>query len=137
MPAPFSGGCRCGAIRYTCSAEPVMVANCHCRDCQYASGGGASTVALVPRPAIEIEVGEVSRFSVVAENGKQVTRQFCGVCGSPLFSELESMPQLFVVKAGSLDDPSWLVPGAHIWTRSAQPWSLADDGLPRFETNPG
>ena len=69
MAAPFSGGCRCGAIRYTCSAEPVMVANCHCRDCQYASGGGASTVALVSRPAIEIETGEVTRFSVVAENG--------------------------------------------------------------------
>ena len=47
------------------------------------------------------------------------------------------MPELFVVKAGSLDDPSWLVPSAHIWTRSAQPWALVDDGLPRFDTNPG
>jgi hypothetical protein len=26
------------------------------------------------------------------------------------------------VKAGSLDDTSWLFPVGHIWTRSAQPW---------------
>jgi hypothetical protein len=34
MPAPFSGGCACGAIRYECSAEPIVMGNCHCRDCQ-------------------------------------------------------------------------------------------------------
>ena len=34
MPASFSGGCACGAIRYECSAAPLMMLNCHCRDCQ-------------------------------------------------------------------------------------------------------
>ena len=39
MASEFSGGCRCGSARYRCSAEPTFTGHCHCRDCQYASGG--------------------------------------------------------------------------------------------------
>src|SRR5262245_51568873 len=30
----LSGGCRCGAIRYSCFCEPLAVSYCYCRDCQ-------------------------------------------------------------------------------------------------------
>ncbi len=40
MKIPFTGGCVCGAIRYECSAEPIMMFKCHCRDCQHVTGGG-------------------------------------------------------------------------------------------------
>ena len=33
MAVPFTGGCACGAIRYECTAEPLYMGNCHCRDC--------------------------------------------------------------------------------------------------------
>jgi hypothetical protein len=33
------GGCMCGAVRYECTATPMFMGNCHCRDCQRASGG--------------------------------------------------------------------------------------------------
>ena len=39
MQIPFPGGRACGAIRYECAAEPLGMHNCHCRDCQSASGG--------------------------------------------------------------------------------------------------
>ncbi len=38
MKVPFTGGCLCGTIRYKCSAEPIVMGNCHCRDCQGGTG---------------------------------------------------------------------------------------------------
>ena len=49
MPTPFFGGCACGAIRYTCAAAPLFALNCHCRDCQRASGSAFCPVLYVPR----------------------------------------------------------------------------------------
>ena len=47
--AKFTGGCVCGAIRYECDAEPIMMFKCHCRDCQHVSGGGYAPVLLFSR----------------------------------------------------------------------------------------
>ena len=40
------------------------------------------------------------------------------------------------VRAGTLDDTSWLRPTAHFWTRSAQPWVVVPEEDQRFETQP-
>ena len=132
----FSAGCACGQVKITVSAEPSMVANCHCRDCQHASGGAYSTIVMLPRDAVAI-VGGVTQYTVTAESGNEVTRSFCPTCGSPLYSELSAMESLIVLKAASLDDPSWLRPTMHIWRESGQPWAEVDAELPSFEKNPG
>lgn len=49
MVAPFAGGCRCGAVRYEVSSEPVAFMLCHCRDCQYFAGGELAAIAVVLR----------------------------------------------------------------------------------------
>jgi len=130
-----SGGCRCRQVRYTCSAEPVFTGHCHCRDCQYASGGAYSTVVLLPREAVSVQ-GETRRYAVTAESGNQVTRVFCPTCGTPLFSELEGMQALLVVKAATFDDPAFVAPLMHIWTASSQPWAEMSGKLPAFARNP-
>jgi hypothetical protein len=48
MDVPFFGECACGAVRYECSAAPVAMVNCHCRDCQRAGGAGFSPTVVVP-----------------------------------------------------------------------------------------
>jgi hypothetical protein len=55
MPTPFTGGCACGATRYECGAEPIISINCHCRDCQRASGSPFASVPLGPQAAIKIK----------------------------------------------------------------------------------
>jgi len=136
MPAPFSGGCRCGAQRYTCNAEPLNSLYCHCRDCQFASGGGFSTLVIAPRQTVEFNREQLGSYAVPGESGAQVTRLFCTKCGTPMFSEPELMSALLIIKAATLDDPGWLRPSAHIYTDSAQPWALAEDGLPRHAKFP-
>src|SRR5215470_9953070 len=84
MAAPFTGGCACGAVRYTCSAEPLMMANCHCRDCQRAGGAPYAAVLLVPKAAVTF-TGEIKFHQVQADSGNMASRGFCPACGSPLF----------------------------------------------------
>jgi hypothetical protein len=36
----FEGGCYCGAVRYRAEGQPQLEAQCHCRECQYITGGG-------------------------------------------------------------------------------------------------
>jgi len=58
MLGPFSGGCACCAIRYTCSAEPRYMGNCHCRDCQRATGSAYFAAVLVKETDFSLTSGE-------------------------------------------------------------------------------
>jgi len=131
------GGCACGAVRYECDAEPVMVANCHCRDCQQSSGAGMATIFAVPKGAFHKLQGETKTYQVTGDSGQPVVRQFCPNCGSPLFTDVAVVPDLQFVRAASLDNPASVTPGMHIYCDSAQAWALPDDGLPRFAKLPG
>ncbi len=122
MATSFSGGCACGAIRYECSADPIMSANCHCRDCQRESGGAFAAVVVVPKAAFKITKGEPKHYDVKTYSGSTISRGFCPECGSPLFAKPGSIPDVVGIRAGSLDDPSWFKPAMDIYTASAQPW---------------
>ena len=133
----FTGGCLCGAVRYQCSADPLALVLCHCRDCQRCTGGPFAPVAVVMSEQLTITQGQTRSFTVTGEDGGRVFREFCGDCGSPLFSGLEARRKTMAVKAGSMDDSSKLVPTMHIWTDSAVAWWPLADELPKTPRNPG
>jgi hypothetical protein len=105
MATPFTGGCMCGAVRYECSAVPVMTASCHCRDCQRETGSAFVPVLAVHKTAFAITHGSPKYFGLMADSGQTTTRVFCAECGSSLFGLPGSAPDLVTIRAGSLDDP--------------------------------
>ena len=135
MSPKFTGGCICRAVRYECSAEPVMMANCHCRDCQKAGGGAFAPAVIVPKASLKI-TGEAKFHDTQSDSGNIVSRGFCPNCGSRLFGKTAAMPDLMAVMAGSLDDPSWYQPRMDIYTASAQPWDHMNPQLPKFQKSP-
>jgi hypothetical protein len=122
MPAPYSGGCLCGAIRYRLTAEPVTLYVCHCTDCQRQNGASFNLSMPVPRAALELVQGSPTHYSVELPGGRRWNGCFCGACGTRVWGEPQRFPQLANLRPGTLDDTSWLRPVGHIWTRSAQPW---------------
>jgi len=131
MDLPFAGGCACGAVRFECGAEPVMSFNCHCRDCQRASGTAYASGLLVPADAFRFTQGSPKYHAATADSGRAVGRGFCGECGSPVVATQEGYP-IFIIYAASLDDPSWHRPTMDMFTSSAQPWDHLDPGLQKF-----
>lgn len=134
MKIPFTGGCMCTAVRYECSAEPVSMGICHCRDCQQATGSAFAAGMLVPQDAITI-TGDVTYYDVTGDSGSIIGRGFCPICGSRLFS-LPPIPELIGIMAGSLDDPSWFQPRMNIYAASSQPWDYLNPDLPKFDKLP-
>jgi hypothetical protein len=130
-----TGGCRCGAVRYTLSAEPFAVRLCWCRDCQYWTTGNAAVNLLVPRAAVQVE-GGLSGWDSVAESGNHMRRSFCPRCGTPMFSEARENTERMVIRAGTLDDATGIVPTIVIWTDSAPAWAVIDPALHAFPRQP-
>lgn len=132
MTQAFTGGCHCGAVRYVGAGKPELTFYCHCIDCQRESGGPFSVEIYLPKSAVNVE-GELSEYVVVADTGNRVIRKFCTVCGCPIVLVSEGYPEHICLKAGSLDDASWLSPEMHIFTSTKQPWVHISDDLPQYE----
>jgi hypothetical protein len=126
----WTSGCACGAIRYACEGEPTLMFNCHCRDCQRASGSAYAAITIFPKTAIAV-TGEPRWFAVAGGSGQRIERGFCAACGSPVGVTLEKMPQILGLPAASLDDPALFMPQMDLFTASAHPWDAMDPERPK------
>jgi hypothetical protein len=117
----ISGGCLCGAVRYSAETDPAFTAVCHCRNCQKQTGTASSVIVGLPAGSLAIS-GTLKTFRDTGDSGKAVYRRFCPACGSPVVTDVEVMPALTFLKAGTLDDAGWLAPVMEIYCDSAQPW---------------
>lgn len=131
------GGCLCGKLRYEFEAEPLMTAICHCRNCQKQAGSAFSVIVGLPADALRLRGETLAVYQDTGEDsGQPVLRYFCRDCGSPIKSEGAAAPGLVFVKAGTLDDITWLAPSMAVWCDSAQPWLRLEPALHSCPRNP-
>tara|TARA_B100000745_G_scaffold150189_1_gene98183 strand:- start:331 stop:753 length:423 start_codon:yes stop_codon:yes gene_type:complete len=131
-----SGGCLCGAVSYKFDKPNLISAHhCHCIDCQKSTGSGKATILMLPSKAIKME-GELKFHTTTTASGRSMNRGFCDECGSPVLGFIEEMPGMKFVRAGSLDDSSWLKIDSNFFSSSAHSWSPIDEDIPSFTHNP-
>lgn len=130
--ATRTGGCLCGAVRFTLATAPESYGACHCGMCR--RWGGGIELGVEVRPGgIDWQGAEHVRTyasSVWAERG------WCDICGSSLFWRLTAagpMQGLMSVSAGSLDSLEGLA-FAHEVFIDAKPDSYAFAGERRRMT---
>lgn len=133
----LTGGCYCGAVRYEATGPAAFKGQCHCRECQYITGGAENLFMVMPAAGFAYVKGEPATFtrSDIESPG---TREFCGTCGTHLTTRSPRDPSIVILKVGTLDDPSiYEGPQAVIWTADAQPFHLMPEGVPTFAGFPG
>ncbi|HEX7037417.1 MAG TPA: GFA family protein [Pseudomonadales bacterium] len=131
-----TGGCYCGAIRYRAEGEPILQAQCHCRECQYVTGGSPNVFIALPADGFEYTQGQPKSFRR-SDLENPVTREFCPECGTHLLTRAPGLPNAVILKVGTLDDPSAFAPQLALFTVDKQPFHQLAEGLPAFERLPG
>jgi hypothetical protein len=135
MKLPQTGGCQCGAVRYEITQAPQMVYTCHCSDCQRLTSSAFSIAVVVGDGAFHLISGEPRPLLKTADSGREIIRWSCPRCGSWICGA-PTPGSAIRVRAGTLDDTSWLRPTVHFWIRSKQPWVALPEGDQCFETQP-
>ncbi|MFO1040060.1 MAG: GFA family protein [Geminicoccaceae bacterium] len=135
--AKVIGGCLCGAVRYEAVGEPAAVVACHCKTCQKYTGSAFSLNLGLPSEAVTVTGEALAIYEDRSgASGKPFTRGYCGRCGSPIFGRGEAYAGMTFLKAGTLDDASWVQPTMHIWTAEKQPWVVIDEDVKQVPGNP-
>ncbi|MHB2168128.1 GFA family protein [Alsobacter sp. R-9] len=130
MTDTTSGRCLCGGIRFSFTGKPKWVAYCHCESCRRATSSPIAAWIGLEKDQFAWDAG--SPAAIASSPG--VVRRFCPTCGSPLSYEGDRWPTEIHVYVASLDDPSAVVPRAHVNVGEQLPWFEVHDAWPRWES---
>lgn len=136
MTQHYAGGCACGAIRYETNSTPVAENHCQCRDCQRRSGTGHGSYLTFPRRDEVTITGAAKIWQVTADNGNVKSHAFCPTCGTPIYLTISFAPDVVVMHAASLDDPTRFHPQEVLFGIRGYAWDAMDASLRKFERMP-
>ena len=132
----IEGGCYCGRVRYVAEGDPVFKAQCHCRECQYISGGAPNYLMGMMEAGFSYSDGSPKDFQR-SDLEDPVTREFCADCGTHMVSKEPGAPGVVFVKVGTLDDPQIFdQPQMAIFTVDKQSFHHLPEGIASFERGP-
>jgi len=132
---PIKGACQCGKVTYQLLAAPLMIAACHCRQCQKLSTSAFSITAVVNKTDIKFS-GEMHEWSRLADNGNTNGARFCPGCGNRIYHFNPNDPDKIKLKPSTLSDTRAIQPTMHIWTSEKQDWFILPTNLPTHEKQP-
>lgn len=125
-----SGHCLCRAVKFIYDALPNWVLHCHCESCRRAASAPVVTWISVPRASFQFTEGTPRYY----RSSKQVTRAFCGNCGSPLTYENDEFSDEVHLYAASLAEPNGIEVSRHVFVDEQLDWFEIQDQLPRYAT---
>lgn len=136
MKGELAGGCLCGAVRYTLrEGFRLRPYACHCTDCQRRTGSAFSEHMLFPMADLAI-LGELD-FGEYRQPGGGRSRIFgCARCKGRIYATNDQREGLASLRCGTLDNSAEIVPAAHIWVRSKQPWIGLPPGSATMDEQP-
>jgi hypothetical protein len=111
----------------------MFIQCCHCSDCRRQTGGAFVVNGQIETDRIEILSGELVATPMPTDSGRPHVVYRCAICQTALWSDYGGRPYLRFLRIATLDDPTVLRPGAHIFVRSKLPWVKLDSDIPAFD----
>tara|TARA_B110001452_G_C14999154_1_gene349299 strand:- start:88 stop:489 length:402 start_codon:yes stop_codon:yes gene_type:complete len=131
----IEGGCYCGNIRFKSDGKPEASMQCHCRECQYITGGNPNVIMIMPIDSFKFTKGQPQEFKRNdIENA--VTRLFCNNCGTAIGTKTPTRANSIILKVGTFDDPSIFDPKIAIFTCDKQKFHYIDNNVKSFNKRP-
>lgn len=135
MGESFFGKCLCGTVTYAAKGTPLVVAQCHCEECRRLSGTGHTIGAMFSSDAVTVS-GALSQFQYTSSTGSEVTKTFCGNCGSPIYGTNTRLPHHLTLSLGTMDDASNLNVEVVIFARDKPHWDQLGQEVVTFAAQP-
>jgi hypothetical protein len=133
LPSPrmiqpsYSGGCLCGAVRYTVQGPVLHLCYCHCNSCRRAAGAPMVAWGTITLGQFRLVHGALTEY----RSSAPVERGFCGLCGTGITYRHSERAEDIDVALATLDEPQRLAAEAHVWVADKLPWMQISDGLPQ------
>jgi len=132
---PITGSCQCGSVRYELLEEPMLIAACHCKECQKLSTSAFSITAMVKSESVKFQ-GEMRRWGRIADSGNISYAKFCSNCGNRIYHYDPNIPDVLKLKPTNLSNTSIINPKIHIWVSEKQSWYEIPNGVTVFDKQP-
>jgi hypothetical protein len=135
VKCPIAGSCQCGQVTYQLLEPPLMVAACHCKECQKLSTSAFSITAVVETESVEFK-GELKEWRRLADSGNKNYAKFCARCGNRIYHFDPDKPGIIRLKPSNLTDTTWLSPSVHMWVSEKQVWYQVPEGVQQYDKQP-
>ena len=132
---PLNGSCQCGNVTYQLLEAPLMVAACHCKECQKLSTSAFSITAIVKTQSVKFS-GKMSQWQRNSDSGNISAAKFCATCGNRIYHFNPDDMSTLKLKVSNLDDTALIKPTIHIWTSQKQDWYQIPEGVKVCEHQP-
>jgi len=132
---PIKGSCQCGEVTYELLEPPLMVAACHCKECQKLSTSAFSITAMVTAKSVKFS-GLMKEWSRPADSGNISAAKFCPSCGNRLYHFDPNEPDKLKLKPSNLSDTRIINPTVHVWLSEKQDWYQVPEGVKTFDKQP-
>lgn len=126
----YTGGCFCGAVRFSVTGEPVAMGYCHCDSCRHWSASPVNAFALWKTDGLKITQG-ADKIGTYHKT-EQSYRKWCTVCGGHLFNQHPSLGLTDVFAA--LTPAHKYTPALHVHYQETV--MHIHDGLPKMKDVP-
>ena len=129
----LSGGCLCGAVRFSLTEPATEAGYCHCTRCQRRTGTAASPQARVDGRTFRLTAGADSLGAWRHPDGG-FEKCFCVRCGAHLFSRNPGDATQMSIRMGAFDSDPGVRPSWRSFVAYAADWEpIPDDGLQRHQ----